>query len=259
MELPRVYTDVLGRAEAGEHTARGADESLYIAAARQTTHRIAAVYSNLDGITPRGQDDPLPFPCRQRTDITHIYHNGDDQLADDIINDPVFQLQGVGRQLYPFLRVTFVSLEAIHSGGSVVRINNQVFGSPRGRVVYDNNQRGGGGGYGGGGGGYGGGYGGGGGGRGSSGGRGGGHGGGGFRGRDHNVFHGGAGAAAAQEAAAAAGANIVPFMYPINEQDAYSVERERQRSRSNDRVRNRACFEEEGVPIVVDVHSDGSL
>ena len=28
MELPRVYTDVLGRAEAGEHTARGADESL---------------------------------------------------------------------------------------------------------------------------------------------------------------------------------------------------------------------------------------
>jgi hypothetical protein len=45
---------------------------------------------------------------------------------------------GLGRQLYPFLRVAFVSLEAVRTGGSVITINNQVFASPRGRVVYNN-------------------------------------------------------------------------------------------------------------------------
>ncbi len=110
MELLSVYTDVHGRAEAGEHGARGADKVLFIAGARNTTDSIAAVYDNLDGITPPGQQDPLPFPCGQCRDITHVYHEGDILLNQDIANQPSFQRMGVGRQLYAFVCVAFVSV-----------------------------------------------------------------------------------------------------------------------------------------------------
>jgi hypothetical protein len=135
MQLPRVFTDVAGRAEAGEHAAHGPNAVAFIMAARETTDRIAAMYPNLDGIEIPGQQDTLPFACRQRTDITHIYHDGDELLNDQFQRDPVFALNGVGVQLYPFIRVAFVSLEAIRTGGSVVRLNNQLFRSPRGRVA----------------------------------------------------------------------------------------------------------------------------
>ena len=141
MQLPRVFTDVAGRAEAGEHAARGPNAVAFIMAARETTDRIAAMYPNLDGIEIPGQQDTLPFACRQRTDITHIYHDGDELLNDQFQRDPVFALNGVGMQLYPFIRVAFVSLEAIRTGGSVVRLNNQLFRSPRGRVENPHNQQ----------------------------------------------------------------------------------------------------------------------
>ncbi len=143
MELPSVYTDVRGRAKAGEHGARGADEVLFIAGACNTTDSIAAIYDNLDGITPPGQQDPLPFPCCQRTDITHVYHEGDILLNQDIANQPSFQRMGVGRQLYAFVRVAFVSVESVHVGGSYFAMNHQVFQSPQG-WMYNNTTGGGG-------------------------------------------------------------------------------------------------------------------
>ena len=116
MEVPPTFTDVRGRAEAGEHHAREADEVAFIMGARNTTNRIAANYPSLESIIPAGQEDPLPFPCRQCTDITHVYHDGDERLTQDFENDPVFQQLGLGRQLYPFLCVAFVSLEAFALG-----------------------------------------------------------------------------------------------------------------------------------------------
>ena len=145
MELPSVYTDVRGCTEAGEHGARGADKVLFIAGACNTTNSIAAFYDNLYGITPPGQQDPLPFLCHQCTDITHVYHEGDILLNQDIANHPSFQRMGVGRQLYAFVCVAFVSVESVCVGGSYFAMNNQVFQSPQGRV-YNNTTGGSGGG-----------------------------------------------------------------------------------------------------------------
>lgn len=139
MEIPRTFADVGGRAEAGEHAARGTDEMAFILGARETTHRVAANYPNLDSIVPSGQQDPLPFRCQSRTHITQIYHDGDDRLNNDIVNDPIFQGRGFGLQFFPFLRVAFISLEAIRVGGSSIRLNNQVFTSPRGRTFDERN------------------------------------------------------------------------------------------------------------------------
>jgi hypothetical protein len=253
MELPRVFTDLGGRAEAGEHRARGADEVAFVLGARNTTDRIAEEYPNLETIIPRGQEDRLPFPCRQRTDITHVFHEGDTRLSQDFLNDPVFQQMGIGEQLYPFLRVAFVSLEQIRTGGSVVTINNQVFGSPRGRVYYNSqspqfqhhNNMGGGGGGGGGG------SGGGGGGRGGSSRGGGGGGGGGAYGGVSSVVLG------AQQQGGGGGANgggSGVGALPNN----CEIEMFRRRSRSAGRVRNRVEFED-GEVVERDAGSDVSV
>lgn len=45
---------------------------------------------------PPGQQDPLPFPCHQRTDITHVFHEEDTRLAQDFLKDPHFQQLGLG-------------------------------------------------------------------------------------------------------------------------------------------------------------------
>ena len=144
IELPSVFVDTRGRAEAGEHQVRGADESLFIAGARNTTDSIAALYPNIDSITPPGQQDPLPFQCRSRTDITHVFHEGDIRLNDYLASDVSFALNGVARQLYAFIRVSFTSLEAVRGGGSYYAINNQMNRSPQGRMYFTNGRGGGG-------------------------------------------------------------------------------------------------------------------
>ena len=223
MALPSVFADVRGRAEAGEHSAMGADEILFVAGARNTTNSIAAIYPNLDDIIPNGQQDRLPFPCQQRTDITHIYHEGDDRLNQDISNHLSFR--GVGRQLFPFLRVAFTSMEAVRVGGSYITLNNQVFASPRGRTNY--NYTGGGGGGGGG-----------------SGGSGRGSGGGGGGGSGHGGIFGGS-----SRGGGARGLQLTA---------AEECEHHRQQSRSASRVRNRVEFEENEVVEVLDVEEEDS-
>ncbi len=224
MELPSVFVDTRGRAEAGEHQGKGADEILFIAGARNTTDSIAALYPNLDSINLPGQQDPLPFPCRSRTDITHVFHEGDILLNDHLASDASFALTGVGRQLYAFIRVAFTSLEAVRAGGSFYSINNQLHRSPRGRMSFNTM----GGGWASGGGGWGGGFGGGGG---SSGGG----------------PHGGLGSSGG-------GRGGQPTATRVAE-----CERERQRSRSRDRVRNRVEFELEEVVVGEDDHGSTLL
>ena len=70
MGLPSVFADIGGCAEAGEHSGMGI--SLFIAGARNTTNSITALNLNLKEVTPPGQQDPLPFPCKPQMDITHI-------------------------------------------------------------------------------------------------------------------------------------------------------------------------------------------
>ena len=48
----------------------------------QTVFGAIAVLTQLS-FTYNGQEDHLPFPCRQRTDITHVFHKGDTCLSQD--------------------------------------------------------------------------------------------------------------------------------------------------------------------------------
>jgi hypothetical protein len=64
MGLPLVIADFGGCAKAREHSGVGVNESLFIAGAHNTTNSIAALYPNFEEVTPPGQQDPLPFPCK---------------------------------------------------------------------------------------------------------------------------------------------------------------------------------------------------